>query len=140
MWCQLLAVVLSRPMIHAMSCRAAHLSVASWRARMSRLHNPMYDEMVSLERKLSSRTLRSGIVGLVNTHGNVGAIATFEAPPRRSSEVRVLVGDVACKDFESGSALVRIITRTPGVGCAPTLPDRWRVAHAFYSNAYPTEL
>ena len=137
MWWPLLAVVLSRPMIHAMSCRAAHLSVASWRVRMSR-ENPMYDEVVRLEQKLSSRTLRSGIVGLSDTHGSVCAIATFEAPARRS-DVRVLVCDVACKDFESGSALVRIITRTPGVGCATTLPDRWRVAHAFYSDAHRSE-
>lgn len=131
MWCHLLLVVLSRPMICAISLRSARLVVTTWR---SHPHNPMCDELASFEKKLSSRTLKSGIVGLVNHHGGVCAIATFEAPPEMSKK-RVLLCDVACGDLESGSVLMQIVTRTPGVGCDENLPNRWHIAHAFYSDS-----
>lgn len=130
MW-QLVVCVLSRPIIHGISQQTALLTIATWLGNATFREHPMYDEVRRVERRLASRERDAGFVSLADSHGRVRAIGSFTAD---DASRRVLVSEVACVDYESGSALVRTITRTPGVGCAADLPDRWRIAHAFYTS------
>jgi len=122
---------LSRPTIHGISRQSALLTVTTWLGNATFRTHPMYDEMRRVERRLASSERDTGFVGLADPHGRVRAIGSFTAD---AMSERVLVTEVACVDYESGSALVRTIMRTPGVGCATDLPDRWRIAHAFYTS------
>ena len=135
MW-QLLLCILSRPVIRVVSLVTARAAVMTWRENVFPKHSSMYHDLRSTEERLASMTNSTGIVGLVDPHGTVCAIATFEAPSHISLR-QVVVCDVACGDYTSGSVLVRTITRTPGVGCGANLPDRWRIAHA-YSLTHPS--
>lgn len=136
MW-QLLICVLSRPVIKAVSLLTARTTVAVWRARAFPRDSSMNHELKCMQDRLESMSNNTGIVGLINPHGTVCAIATFEAPrdPSASGKL-VFVSDIACGDYISGSTLVRTITRTPGVGCASELPERWRIAHAYFGSSF----
>ena len=136
MW-QLLLCVLSRPVIKAVSLITAHTTVVAWRAHAFPRDSPMNRELQCMQNRLESMRNNTGIIGLISPYGVVCAIATFEAPRELAgSGKRVLVSDVACGDYTSGSTLVRTITRTPGVGCASELPERWRIAHAYFGSSF----
>ena len=126
MW-QLVVCVLAQSSIKALSLRTARLVVSAWCLESTLMNAPMQRELRASNRTLSARKREGGIAALVDGHGYVSAIATFDDIDRR-----ILLRDVACGDYVSGSALVRTISRTPDIECAADLSKRWRIAHAYY--------
>lgn len=60
---------------------------------------------------------------------HVSAIALMERIDRR-----VFVWDIACNDFESGTRLVRAMSRQPPdmLVLGHTLHPRWKIAHTYF--------
>ena len=75
-------------------------------------------------------------IGLVDpVTDDVSAIALLERIDRR-----VFVWDISCNDFESGTRLVRAMSRQPPnvLVLGHTLHPRWKIAHMYFSTEYGT--
>lgn len=128
MWVPMLVCILSRPTIHAISHRSVTITLRTWVSSPSLRDHPMRHELRATADRVDAFPIDTGYVSLVDPNGYVRAIGVL-----RSNASDVFLRDVACADYESGSILVRTITRTPGVRCADDLPARWRVAHTYHA-------
>lgn len=79
-----------------------------------------------------SPTRNISSIGLVETgEDRVSAVALLERIDRR-----VLVWDISCNDFESGTRLVRAMSRQPHdvLVLGHTLHPRWKIANMYFMN------